>query len=78
MVDVEDLYDEFSYGQQSPYAVKDFLRYAVQGNGSRRPRFVLLVGHASYRPQRLSGVRWTATLMPTKLIDTQYDGDGFG
>jgi hypothetical protein len=69
VVDVEDIYDEFSYGQQSPYPVKGFLRYAVQ-QWKPAPRFVLLVGHASYDPKGYLGYGGS-DLVPTKLIDTQ-------
>jgi hypothetical protein len=57
------------YGQQSPYAVKDFLRYAVQ-QWKPAPRFVLLVGHASYDSKGYLGYGGS-DLVPTKLIDTQ-------
>ena len=35
------------------------------------PRFVLLVGHASFDPKSYLGYE-DSDLMPTKLIDTQY------
>ena len=36
LVNVEDLYDEFSYGQKTPQAIKDFLGYAA---GNFAPSF---------------------------------------
>ncbi len=86
MVDIEDVYDEFSYGQKTPQAVKDFLAYAA-ANWKKAPRFVMLVGDASYDPKNFLGFG-DSDLVPTKLIETQYmetasddwlvdfDGDG--
>jgi len=43
---VSDIFDEFSSGIKSPYAIRDFIRYAVQ-NWKRPPLHVLLIGDAS-------------------------------
>jgi len=67
-VDVEDIYDEFNFGNKSPQAVKDFLLYA-NNNWKKAPRFVLLAGSASYDPKNYNGFS-TYDLVPTKLIDT--------
>jgi hypothetical protein len=70
VADVEDIYDEFSFGEKSPQAVKDFLLYAA-GNWKTKPRYALLVGDASHDPKNyLSFGDWD--LVPTKLIDTGY------
>jgi hypothetical protein len=86
LLDVEDIYDEFSYGQKSPQAVKDFLAFA-RLNWKKAPRFVLLAGDASYDPKNYLG-RGDFDFVPTRLIDTQFmetasddwfadsDGDG--
>src|SRR5262249_32875370 len=50
LIDVEDLYDEFNFGNKSPQAVKDFLQYA-KANWKRGPRFVLLGADSSYDPK---------------------------
>jgi len=47
IVDVEDVYDEFSNGVFNPMAIKSFLRYAYQ-NWAKEPTYVLLVGDAHY------------------------------
>ncbi len=70
VVDVEDLYDEFSYGNKTPQAVKDFLAYA-KGNWKKAPRYVLLVGDGSLDPKNYLGYG-NSDLVPTKLIDTAY------
>ncbi|HEX2518420.1 MAG TPA: C25 family cysteine peptidase, partial [Castellaniella sp.] len=86
MVDVEDVYDEFSHGHKTPYAIRDFLRYAT-AQWTPVPRFVLLVGDASLDPKNYLGLG-DLDLLPTKLIDTavmetasddwlaDFDGDG--
>ncbi len=49
-VDVQDIYDEFSYGHTDPQAIRDFLAYAYGhwNQGEARPRYVLLVGHGHF------------------------------
>jgi hypothetical protein len=86
VVDVEDIYDEFSYGNKSPQAIKDFLRYTTQ-RWRQAPRYVLLGGDSSYDTKNYLGYG-DGDLVPTKLIDTFYmeagsddwltdfDGDG--
>ncbi len=69
VVDVEDIFDEFSAGQKTPYAVRDFLGYAAT-QWSPAPRFVLLVGDASWDPNNHLGYGYH-DFVPTKLLDTQ-------
>jgi hypothetical protein len=68
VADIDDIYDEFNYGEKSPKAVKDFLAYA-KGSWSKAPRFVLLVGDASFDPRSYLGNE-DGDIVPTKLIDT--------
>jgi hypothetical protein len=70
LVDITDVYDEFSFGNKSPQAVKDFLNYA-RSNWQTKPRFVLLAGDASYDPKNYLGFG-NDDLVPTKLLDTDY------
>jgi hypothetical protein len=86
VVDVDDIFDEFSFGNKSPQAVRDFLEYA-QAAWKVAPRFVLLAGDASLDPKGYLGLA-DSDLIPTKLIDTalmesasdewlaDFDGDG--
>jgi Peptidase family C25 len=67
VVDVEDIFDEFSYGVHTPQAVRDFLE-STKANWSTRPRYVLLVGDGSYDPRDYLG-RGAFDLVPSKLID---------
>jgi Peptidase family C25 len=69
LVDVEDIYDEFSYGNKTAQAIKDFLAYAAS-SWQVRPGFVLFAADASYDPKNYLGFG-DSDLVPTKLIDTQ-------
>ena len=68
VVDVEDLYDEFTFGQHSPQAIHDYLALSLS-NWTRKPHYVLLAGDASYDPKNYLG-QGLNDLVPTKLIDT--------
>ena len=48
VVDVTDVYDEFRFGVVHPQAIRDFLAHAYHSWRAPRPRFVLLVGDASW------------------------------
>ena len=70
VVDVEDLYDEFSFGIKSPQAIKDFLQF-TRDSWRHVPRFVLLAGDSSYDPKNYLGYG-EFDLVPTKLYDSAY------
>jgi len=86
VIDIEDIYDEFSFGQKTPFAVKDFLAVA-NSTWKKKPRFVLFAGDASYDPKNYLGFG-DLDLVPARLIDTEFmetssddwfsdfDGDG--
>lgn len=48
VVDIQDVYDEFNHGILHPRALKDFLSYAYHEWQKPSPRYVLLVGDASW------------------------------
>jgi peptidase C25-like protein len=88
VVDVEDVYDEFSFGAPTPRAIRDFLEWAG-ANWAKAPRFVLLAGDGSYDPRNyLSNTE--KDLVPVHSIDTavmetvsddwfvDFDDDGIG
>jgi hypothetical protein len=68
LMDVEDLYGEFGFGNKTPQALKDFLLRA-RVYWQKPPRFVLLVGDASLDPRNYLGLG-SFDFVPTKLIDT--------
>ncbi|MBN1593077.1 MAG: hypothetical protein JW941_07530 [Candidatus Coatesbacteria bacterium] len=55
LVDIEDVYDEFSHGVKSPQAIKDFLTYAYENFSGPPPSDVLLVGDADIDPKYRKG-----------------------
>ena len=68
VIDVEDVYDEFSFGSHTPQALRDLLQTA-QNTWTRKPQFVLLAGDASFDPKNYLGQGQT-DFVPTKLFDT--------
>jgi hypothetical protein len=68
VVDVEDLYDEFTFGRHSPQAIHDYLARAMN-TWKRKPHYALLAGDASYDPKNYLG-QGLNDFVPTKLIDT--------
>jgi autotransporter-associated beta strand protein len=66
VIDVEDLYDEFSFGMHTPQAARDFIAYAI-ANWKTKPRYLLLVGDATYDPRNYLG-QGANDMVPTKLL----------
>ncbi len=71
VVDVEDIYDEFSFGRHGPHAIRDFLELAST-RWVRPPRYVILAGDASYDPRDYLGFG-QRDLVPTKLVDATFN-----
>lgn len=70
VVDVEDVYDEFSYGTHGPQAIKDFLSRA--NSSATPPKYIIFLGDADLDPRNYEGVG-NFDLVPTKLIDATYN-----
>jgi hypothetical protein len=70
VVDIEDVYDEFSFGQRTPQALRDFLQY-TQTTWKKKPRFALLTGDSSFDPRNYLGLG-DFDFVPSKLIDTAF------
>jgi len=69
VVDVADIYDEFNFGRPGPYAIKAFLS-AAASTWTTKPRWVLLVGDATYDPRGYLGTG-RANYLPVQLIGTR-------
>jgi uncharacterized repeat protein (TIGR01451 family) len=65
---VDELYDEFNFGQHSPLAIRDFLQTAVKV-WHTPPHFLLLNGRASLDPRNYLGFGYL-DFVPTKIIPT--------
>jgi uncharacterized repeat protein (TIGR01451 family) len=68
LVNVQDIYDEFSFGEKDPAAIRTFLQTATK-NWRRAPKYLLLVGDASIDPQNYLGLG-SFDFVPTALIPT--------
>jgi hypothetical protein len=68
VIDIEDVYDEWNFGEPSPQALRAFVQHAWT-TWEQRPRFVLLFGDATYDPRNYLGLG-TVEYVPTKLVDT--------
>ncbi|MFZ2360273.1 MAG: C25 family cysteine peptidase [Anaerolineae bacterium] len=65
LIDVQDIYDEWSYGRIDPHAIRSFLSYAYH-NWATSPGYVLLVGDGHYDYNRVSS-QTLPNLMPPYL-----------
>ena len=72
-VPLEQIYDEFGFGHKSPNAIKAFLAYAAAHWTQPAPRYVLLVGDATYDPKDLVSGK-NRNRLPTALIRTDLGG----
>lgn len=70
---VDQIYDEFAYGRHTPEAIRDFLLYASTEWQEPSPRFVLLVGDATYDLYDFSGGK-NKNILPTYMIYTEFAG----
>jgi hypothetical protein len=70
-VAIEDVFDEFGFGEASPEALKAFLEYAYHHWTSRAPRYVVLFGDATYdrKDYLKTGVR---DRVPAWMLKTSY------
>lgn len=48
VVDVQDIYDEFSGGLLDPYGIRSFVKYAFENWQKPSPKYLVLVGDMSY------------------------------
>ncbi len=68
VVDIEDVYDEFSYGAHTPEALKDFLGWS-NSHWATSPEYALLFGDSSWDPRNFMGQGYN-DYVPTKQLDT--------
>ncbi len=68
VVPINDLYDEFNFGERSPFAIRQFLQGATQ-NWKKAPSYLLLNGRASFDPRDYLGLGHL-DLVPTRILPT--------
>ena len=67
----EEISDEFGQGQPSAEAIKSFLAFAFQSWARPSPRYVLLLGDATYDPRNFMGSSRPSP-MPALWVKTSY------
>jgi PKD repeat protein len=77
VVDIQDIYDNYSYGIFDPTAIRSFLS-AAAANWDPVPKYVLLIGDASYDyknyMQDSTFKDWVPTMMFEDTTDSTYMG----
>ena len=70
-VSIEDIYEDFGFGETTPQAVKDFLSYAYHNWEKPSARFVVLLGDATYdyKDYLRTGV---TNRVPPLMVKTSY------
>ena len=68
IVNVNDVYDEFNFGEPTPYAIRAFLRTATRA-WHTAPHYLLLAGDASVDPRNYLGFGFF-DFVPTKIVIT--------
>jgi hypothetical protein len=68
LVTTDKIYDEFNYGEHSPFAIRNFLQNASV-HWQRKPQAILLVGGASMDPRNYLGFG-DFDFVPTRIIET--------
>jgi len=71
-IPVAAIYDQFNYGFPEPVAVQRFIQYAAE-HWQPAPRFVLLLGDASYDPKGYISTP-DVNRLPTFLVTTVFGG----
>jgi hypothetical protein len=70
VIDVQNLYDEFSYGAHGDAAIRAFLQRATT-NWATAPKYGILFGDASFDPRNYFG-DGSFDFVPTHTVTTQY------
>jgi len=72
-IPIDVIFDRFSYGKPEPEGINSFLRYA-RDNWVTPPKYVLLVGDATYDPRGYISNPNT-NRVPTYMVNTTYGGE---
>ncbi len=68
LINVQDIYDEFNFGEKDPAAIRTFLQTATKA-WRQTPKYLLLVGDASIDPRDYLGMG-SFDFVPTALVPT--------
>ena len=75
LVNVQDIYDEFSFGVVSPTAIRDFLYYAANYWQAPAPTYVLLFGDGHYDPKNHFGTSSPSYIPPYLAMADPWIGE---
>jgi hypothetical protein len=70
LVDIEDIYDGFSFGDKRPAVIKEFVARTLS-SWNRIPKWLVLMGDASIDPRNYLGFG-DLDFMPSWMVDTRY------
>ena len=70
-VSIEEVYSKFGFGEPTPEAVKDFLSYAYHHWRQPSPRYVLLLGDATFDFKDFLQIGVT-NQVPPRMVKTSY------
>jgi uncharacterized repeat protein (TIGR01451 family) len=68
LVTTDELFDEYSFGERSPFAIRAFLKDATS-HWNHKPQSVLFVGDASFDPRDFLGFG-PSDFVPTRIVET--------
>jgi hypothetical protein len=71
-VAIEDVVAEFGFGETSPHALRDFLAFAYHHWTSPSPRYVLLLGDATYDPRGFFSGTSRRDLVPSPFVRSSF------
>ncbi len=71
-VSLEQVQDEFGYGERSPQLIREFLAYAYHHWAAPSVRYVLLLGDASYDPKGYLPTAARKDLLPTPFVKSMF------
>jgi hypothetical protein len=74
VVSIESIYDEFGFGRPSPQAISEFVRYAAENWTEPAPRYLFLVGEATYDYRGFLG-DGPQNVIPPLMVPVEYSGE---
>jgi hypothetical protein len=74
LVPVEEIYDEFGYGEASPESIREFITYAHEKWQGPAPRYLFIVGDATTDFLGYFG-DLPVNIVPTLIVPVQFSGE---
>jgi hypothetical protein len=74
IITIEEIYDEFYHGDEGPEAITNFLKFANEEWSDPKPKYLLLVGDATYDYRNYLGSQGSDNV-PSIMIPVEYSGE---